>query len=161
MNFKYVVSLCCFAVVITGNALAQTKPAKPVATAVQKFKPPKLYTSLGSKKDTIITLSIDETIALISQQLAVTDDKKGLYTLSSYQCLYKRKGVTEDEESGKVSPITSIVVQRFSTTPLSEIWRKTISEQLKAGEEISFFDIVVKDAQNRLMFAPGLKIVVK
>lgn len=161
MNFKYLFSLCCFTIAVTGNAVAQTKPAKPVTQAVQKFKPPKLYTSLGSKKDTIITVSIDEAIALISQQLAVTDDKKGVYSISSYQCLYKRKAVTEDEESGKVSPITSIVVQRFSTTPLSEIWRKTISEQLKAGEEISFFDIVVKDAQNHLMFAPALKIVVR
>ncbi len=160
MNLKPFFLLCCLAVSIASNA--QTKPVKPAtAPAVQKFKLPKLYTSLGTKKDTLITAGVDETTALINQPLSVTDDKKAVYTISSYQCLYKRKAVTEDEESGKVSPITSIVVQQFKTTPLSEIWRKTISEQLKAGEEITFFDIVVKDAQNRLMFAPSLKISVK
>lgn len=162
MQFKHLLSLCCFTAILTGNmVMAQTKPAKPAAQPVQKFKPPKLYTSLGTKKDTLLTVSAGEATALINQPLVVTDDKKAVYAVSSYQCMYKRKAVTEDEETGKVSPITSIVVQRFTTTPLSEIWRKTISEQLKAGEEISFFDIVVKDAQNRLMFAPGLKIVVK
>lgn len=160
MNLKPFFLLCCLAVSIA--AISQTKPAKPAVTpAVQKFKPPKLYTSLGVKKDTIITAGVDETTVLINQSLSVTDDKKAAYIITSYQCLYKRKAVTEDEESGKVSPTTSIVVQQFRTTPLSEIWRKTISEQLKPGEEITFFDIVVKDAQNRLMFAPSVKIIVK
>lgn len=161
MQVKYLLSFCCFAAVLTGTAVAQTKPAKPAVAPVQKFKPPKLYTSLGAKKDSLVTVNAEEAIALIAQPLTITDDKKGVYTISSYQCLYKRKAVTEDEESGKVSPITSIVVQRFTATPLSEIWRKTITEQLKPGEEISFFDIVVKDAQNRLMFAPALKMIIK
>jgi hypothetical protein len=38
---------------------------------------------------------------------------------------------------------------------------KTITEQLKPGEEIFFFDVVVKDAQGRLMFAPNLKLVIQ
>ena len=159
MNLKSLFVLCCLSV--TGFAIAQTKPAKPTTQPVQKFKLPKLYTSLGAKKDTIITASVDEAITLINQALSVTDDKKGIYAITSYQCLYKRKAVTEDEETGKVSPTTSMVVQQFKTTPLSEIWRKTIGEQLKAGEEITFFDVVVKDVQNRLMFAPSLKIIVK
>lgn len=161
MHLKYTVVVCSLLLAFANTSIAQTKPAKPPVQAVQKFKPPKLYTSIGTKKDTLITANIQETIALINQSLAVTDDKKAVYSISSYQCLYKRKGVTEDEETGKVSPITSTVVQRFSSTPLSEIWRNTISEQLRSGEEISFFDIVVKDAQGRLMFAPSLKITVK
>jgi hypothetical protein len=160
MHLNYTVVVCIFLLAFKNTSIAQTKPAKPIAQ-VQKFKPPKLYISLGAKKDTLITAGVDEVTALINQSLSVTDDKKGVYTITSYQCLYKRKAVTEDEETGKVSPTTSIVVQRFSTTPLSEIWRKTISEQLKPGEEISFFDIVVKDAQGHLMFAPALKITVK
>ncbi len=157
MNLKPLFLLYCLAV--STVAISQTKPA--TNPTVQKFKPPKLYISLGTKKDTLITASVDETTALINQPLSITDDKKGVYTISSYQCLYKRRAVTEDEETGKVSPTTSIVVQRFSTTPISEIWRTTIAQQLKAGEEITFFDVVIKDAQGRLMFAPSLKIIVK
>lgn len=162
MYLKTIAAFCILFFATANTGIAQTKPVKPATQPiVQKFKPPKLYTSLGAKKDTLITASINETTALINQAITVTDDKKGVYTVSSYQCLYKRKAVTEDEETGKVSPTTSIVVQRFTTTPLSEIWRTTISQQLKAGEEITFFDIVVKDGQGRLMFAPTLKITVK
>ncbi len=109
----------------------------------------------------MLTVSVDEAVDLVSKPLTVTDDKKAVYTITSYQCLYRRKAVTEDEESGKVSPVSSMVAQTFKTTPLSAIWIKTISEQLKAGEEIFFCDIVVKSADGRLMFAPHLKLVVR
>jgi hypothetical protein len=159
MNLKPFFLLYCLAV--STIVVAQTKPAKPVAQPVQKFMPPKLKTFLGAAGDTVITTTAEGAIKLINLALSITDGKKGVYSISTYQCMYKRKGVTEDEASGKVSPATTIVVQRFTTTPVSEIWRKTIAEQLKPGEEISFFDIVVKDSQNRLMFAPSLKIIVK
>ncbi len=140
--------------------IAQKPATKPKEVTVQKFKPPKLKSSLGSRSDSAATVSVDEAVQLVTMPLTITDDKKTLYTISSYQCMYKRKGVTENEETGKVSPMTSMVNSVFKTTPLSAIWIKTISEQLKAGEEIFFFDIVVKNAEGRLMFAPNLKLVV-
>jgi hypothetical protein len=161
--FLKIIATCCILIfALAKTTIAQTKPTKPaVQPAAQKFKPPKLFTSLGSKTDTIVTVSINEAIALINQPLKATDNDKGFYIVSSYQCLYKKRGVTEDEQTGKISPTSSVVVQRFTTTPLSEIWRKTIAEDLKVGEEISFFDIVVKDNRGRLMFAPKIKLIVK
>ena len=145
---------------VTTVAVAQKPRPGTTKETTQKFKPPKLKSLLGNRSDTV-SVSVDEALHLITLPITITDDKKMAYTISSYQCLYKRKGVTEDEESGKVSPISSIVAQVFKTTPLSDIWIKTISDQLKAGEEISFFDIVVKDAQGRLMFAPNIKLAVQ
>jgi hypothetical protein len=76
--------------------------------------------------------------------------------------MYKKRGVTESEDmSGKTAPTFTTVIDNFKTTPLSPIWIKTLTEQLKIGEELYFFDIVVKDAQGRLMFAPDLRIKVK
>ena len=152
--------LCCLLAVATVAVAQRPKPGTPKTTGTQKFKPPKLISALGNRSDTV-SVSVDEATHLISLPLVITDDKKNSYTISSYQCLYNRKAVTEDEESGKVSPVNSIVAQVFKTTPLSDVWIKTISDQLKPGEEISFFDIVVKDAQGRLMFAPNIKLVVK
>jgi hypothetical protein len=155
---KYAVATLCFAFVTT---IIVAQPPKPARAAAPKTKLPKLYTSLGNVKDTLVTMSADDAVAVLNQSLSVTDDKKGKYTIVSYQCLYKRKGVTENEENGKVMPATSVVAQRFNTTPLSEIWRKTLTEQLKSGEELMFFDIVVKDTLGKLMFAPNVKIMVK
>ena len=75
--------------------------------------------------------------------------------------MYKRRAVTEDEQTGKVSPVMSNVSELFRTTPLSGIWLKTLTEQMRPGEELYFYDIVAKDAQGRLMFAPELRIKIK
>jgi len=138
-----------------------TKPVVTKPSGFQKYMPPKLTSMLGIRSDSV-TVALEEALQLVKLPLKVTDDKKNVYTISSYQAMYKRKAVTEDEEmTGKVTPITSTVIDNFKTTPLSPIWIKILTEQLRIGEELYFFDIVVKDAQGRLMFAPELRIKVK
>ena len=152
--------LVCFSALLT-TALAQKPKEGSVKPAtVQKFKPPKLTCSLGIRTDSA-TIAVEEAVQLIRLPLKITDDKKSPYTISSYQLMYKRRAVTEDEQTGKAIPITSTVTDIFKTTPLSPIWIKILSEQLRTGEELYFSDIVVKDAQGRLMFAPDLRIKVK
>jgi hypothetical protein len=140
-------------------ATAMAQPPKQGAknTPVQKFKPPKLTSMLGTRSDSVV-VSVDEGLHLIDLPLQITDDKKNVYTLSTYQFLYRRKGVTEDEVTGKVTPITSIVAKQFNATPLPATWANIVKEELQPGEELFFFDIVVKDAQGRLMFAPNIKL---
>ena len=135
------------------------KPA-PGNQPTQKFRPPKLTSVLGNHSDSA-TVVVDEALQLINLPLRITDDKKTAYSISSYQLLYKKRGVTEDEESGKVSPTTSSVAQLFRETPITGVWKKTLNEQIKEGDELYFFDIIVKDAQGRYMFAPDLKLRIK
>lgn len=154
---KYVLLL---AVLLNCPDLLAQKP-KPAATRpIQKFTPPKLISSLGIRTDSV-TVFREEAVQLVTLPLKVTDDKKNVYTISSYYIMYKRKGVTEDEENGKVTPIISNVMELFKVTPLPERWRNIIVEQIRAGEELYFFDIVAKDGQGRLMFAPTLSIKIK
>ena len=132
---------------------AQTKP-------VVKYKVPKLFTQLGEFRDSV-NISVQEAENIISQPLKIFDDKKGVYTISSYQFLYRKKGVTENEETGKVTPTTNIVSSRFKITPLPDTWISQVKEQVKPGEELFFFDVIAKDEQGRVMYAPNLKIMVK
>jgi len=148
-HIKKIIFLC---LLLTGTQLmAQTKPASA------PYKVPKLYTQLGEFRDSV-SISVAEAENSIGQTLKIFDDKKGAYTVSSYQFLYRKKGVTENEETGKVSPTTTIVAQRFKTTPLPQIWIDTIREEVKSGEELFFFDVIAKDAQGRVMYAPDFKI---
>ena len=148
-------------VVIFSCSIVFAQKPKPVtAKTVQKFTPPKITSALGIRSDTA-SVYREEAIQLITLPIKVTDAKKNVYSISSYQFMYKRSGVTEDEESGKVSPVMSMVSDLFRETPLPALWVKIISEQIKPGEELYFFDIVAKDAQGRLMFAPELKIKIK
>lgn len=154
--------LCLFFMLFIAVAAASAQPPRNNGknTPAPKAKLPKLTTSLGTRSDSA-TVSVDEALQLVGLPLTITDDKKQSYTITTYQFLYKRKGVTEDEETGKVSPATSMVAKQFKTTPLEKLWINIMREQLQAGEEFYFFDVVVKDGQGRLMFAPNLKIKIQ
>ncbi len=123
----------------------------------KKTPRPVLTTLIGQYKDSV-RLNAEEAERVISQPLRIVDDKKTVYTIASYQFLYRRNVVTEDEQTGKITPTTSIASQRFTSTPLPDYWIKPIMGQLKAGEEIWYFDIIVKDPNGKVSFAPDVKI---
>ena len=143
----------------SADSFAQTpKSAKP--TAFVKFKVPKLTTVLGYFKDTSY-LAPQMADSIIGLSLKITDAKNVVYTISSYQFLYKKIVTTEDENTGKTSKIASIKSSLFKTSPLPVMWLNAVRENLKSGEELFFFAVIVKDPQGRIMYAPDLKLILK
>ncbi len=147
-----VLSLTMITAVAQKNAGTKNTPAQKTKII--------LKTSLGNYTDSL-NLPVDEVTQLIGVPFKVTDDKKNVYALVTYQFIYKRQAVTESDDMEKVSPTTSMASARFSVTPLPEIWLNNIRQGLKPAEELFYFDIVVKDAQGKLYFAPNLKIITK
>jgi hypothetical protein len=141
--------------------LAQPKPAaKPIARPPIKIKF-KGKTYWNNYTDSA-TVTPEEAIALLSQPIVAKDSKNTTLVIVSYQFLYKRLGVTEDEETGKTSPATTIVSRRFEKTPLPELWQRNITEQLHSGEELEFFDVVIKNPTGAgLTLSTSLKIKIK
>lgn len=129
-------------------------------TPVTKFKPPVVKTYLGKNSDTAIVLK-EEANQLINLPLKIIDSKNNTYTISSYQFMYKKKSVIENEETGRKEIVFTNVADRFKTTPLPEVWRGNISGGLQKNEELYFFDIIVKDKLNRIFYAPDIKIRVQ
>ncbi|MCY7290801.1 MAG: hypothetical protein LH615_01330, partial [Ferruginibacter sp.] len=137
---------------VSTNLFAQKpKPAKP--TGFVKFKAPKLTTSLGSFKDTMY-IAPQMADSIIGLSLKVTDAKNVVYSISSYQFLYKKIVTTEDEKTGRTSKTSSIKSSLFKTSPLPNLWLNAVRENLSSGEEFFFFAVTVKDPQGRLMYAP-------
>ncbi|HRF24887.1 MAG TPA: hypothetical protein PLR98_12010, partial [Chitinophagaceae bacterium] len=97
--------LVAIVVLFSMQAGAQTKPAA-------KFKPPKLYTQLGSYRDSV-SVSVAEVEQLVGGTLKIFDDKRTVYSISSYQLAYRKIGVTEDEQTGKVTPTYTLVANLF------------------------------------------------
>ena len=143
-----------------GGLLYAQKPVKPAAPAAARHKKPFAKSWLGKVTGTP-SLQAEEAKPLVALPLTITDEKNVAYNISSYQFVYKRIGVTEDEQTGKASKQTDIVAQRFTTTPLPGVWQKNITEGLHSGEELYFFDIIVFDRQGRRFFAPELKITIQ
>ena len=163
MNVKNL-GLLLFTLFLLFAATAQTKkPAKPntvTITPVPKFKPPVVKTFLGINEK-VATVTVDEANQLVNLPLKIVDDKNIPYTISSYQFLYKKRSVVEDEESGKKSVVFTNTADLFRVSPLPKVWKENISGGLQKGEELFFFDIIVNDKQNRKFFAPNVKIIVK
>lgn len=162
MNKTSTVLFATVALFSTSVAMAQpVKPVKPIKPAtVQKFKPPKVKTAWGRCVDSI-GITKEEAAQLLSIPLRITDAQNKAYTIASYQVAYTRVTVTEDEATGKVLPSTEMVSDRFTVTPLPELWQNNIKTRLKKGEKFYFFDVIVKDAQGRLFFAPDLKVQIQ
>lgn len=158
-----------FAVLFTSmSAIAQVKPKpaatkpKPAAAApAKKFIPPKVKTYLAKFTGINVTCHAEVGKQIISLPLRIVDDKNNSYAISSYQLAYTRLAVTEDENTGAVTPTTSLVAQRFTETPISGIWKTSIEEQLQKGEELYFFDIIVHDGKDHRFYAPDLKITIQ
>lgn len=140
--------------------LVAQKPAKPAASPAGQQKKPMVKTWLG-KITGSISLNAVEASQALTLPLKITDDKNVDYVISSYQFVYKRIGVKEDEETGKTMEQSDIAANRFTTTPLPAVWQKNITVGLHQGEELYFFDIIVFDKQGRRFFAPELKIAIQ
>jgi hypothetical protein len=144
----------------TGQTVKQS-PVKPGAiTLVAKFKPPTVKSFLGRNTKSA-NITIEEANQLLSLPLKITDDKNVSYKISSYQFLYKKKSVIENEETGRRETVFTTVADRFKSTPLPAVWINNIAGGLKKDEELFFFDIIVTDKLNRKFFAPDLKIKIQ
>ena len=148
---------------ISFSVLAQSvkKPVKNnTITPVTKFKPPVVKTFLG-RNEKEATVTVDEANQLVNLPLKITDDKNNVYTISSYQFMYKKKSVIENEETGKKEIVFGTTADLFKSTPLPKVWQDNINGGIQKGEELFFFDVIVNDKLNRKFFAPNIKIIVK
>lgn len=145
--------LIAFFLFISQSIFAQIKKSQPI-----KIKPPKLISTLGIFKDSVI-IKTDQAKAILGTPILVKDDKNNVYKVVYYQFAYTRRAVTEDEKTGKLSPTTSLATDYFTSTPLPEKWVRIIKEDIKPGEQLFFCDIIVKDSSGRSFYAPNIKII--
>ncbi len=136
------------------NLFAQkTKPTT-------KFKQPKLVITLGGYKDSSF-ISPQVAADIIGLPLKIIDKKNDEKIISSYNIVYRKNVVTEDEATGKVSPTTTVKQALLRATPPPKLWVEAIQENPKSGELIIFYEIIVKDKEGHYMFCPDLKLYVK
>jgi len=159
MRMKFYPLVPLLAMLLFGTHAIAQRPAKTTPNPAAP-KRPNVKPYLGKVTGTV-SVSVEEGKQLITLPLKIVDDKNLNYTISSYQFVYKRIGITEDEETGKTSPQTDIAADRFTTTPLPEVWQKNVIDALHKGEELYFFDIIVFDKTGRRFFAPELKITIQ
>ena len=135
--------------------------AQSTSRIVPKYKPPVVKTYLGTNTGTGTIITVEEGKKIISLPLTIVNSKNNSYPITSYQFSYNRIGFKQDDSTGETSQQNDMVAARFRDTPLSNIWISTIQDELHSGEELYFFDIVAKDKEGKIFFAPELKLIVQ
>ncbi|MES2432014.1 MAG: hypothetical protein V4556_13855 [Bacteroidota bacterium] len=138
-----------------------TKDKAKVKDDKVKFNPSTIKTYLGKFTGKINVATVEEAKQVLALPLRLTDNKNNSYKISSYQFAYKKWGSVEDEITKEVRQQSTLSADRFTTTPLPEIWLTNINEGLHPGEELFFYDIIAFDKEGRRFFAPELKIVIQ
>ena len=152
-----------FLLLLLGSAIASNaqRHRDPKPQPVARFKPPVLFSSIGGRKDSA-TVTVQDAGNIITMPLKITDAKNNIYTVTDYQLAYKQIVVTEDESmNGKVSLTTGLKSSSFKTTPISSIWIQTLQAEMHKGEQLTFFGIIVKDSQGRVMYAPDINLILQ
>ncbi len=157
LKLLLLVLICCST---THLLFSQQTTEKGTITKITKFKPPVVKSILGINSDGA-TVTIDEANQLIALPLKISDTQGNSYKIDSYHFLYKKKGVVEDEQTGRKQMTFTTVASLFDKTPLPKVWQENIQNGFQKDEEMYFFDIVVQDNAGRKFFAPDLKIHIK
>ncbi|HEY5369521.1 MAG TPA: hypothetical protein VIJ75_11055 [Hanamia sp.] len=155
-NFRYFFSFFLL-FSIAASSFAQDST---IITKIPKFKPPVVKTFLGVNQNGA-QVTAEQGNQLVGLPLKIVDEKNNTYPIDSYQFLYKQKSYVLNDETGKQETTFTQVADRFDSTPLPKVWIDNIAGRLQPDEELYFFDIVVKDKEGRLFFAPELKITIK
>ncbi len=128
-----------------------------------KAKPPKYITQWGRLKADTVTVYKEEATQLVTLPLKIWDEKNQAKQISSYSILFKHNTVTELEDgdgqpTGKTAPTTTTKIQTFKATPLPALWITILQDEIRKGDEIYIFDIMVKQDNNKVVFAPPMLI---
>ncbi len=129
----YLLLVSCITCYSSKAQLSTNRIKQGTITKVAKFKPPVVKTFLGRNSETD-TVFIEEANQLINLPLRIIGDKNNSYMVTSYQFMYKKKSVIENEQTGRKEIAFTTVSDLFKTNPLPEIWRTNIGSSLQKDE---------------------------
>lgn len=150
----------CLLIILFSPVMVCYAQKEPIITKVKKFKPPVVKTEWNNFKNGAV-VSREDALQMLSLPIKITDSAKNIYKIDNYRFMYKSKNIVENDETGKKEVSSTIASGNFTTTPLPEVWLNNLKYSLKTGEELYYFDVMVKDSQGRLFSAPELKIIIQ
>jgi hypothetical protein len=157
---KYI-GFIVIAFIMIGNIAFAQKPN--TKTNIAKIK---VYETVwGGLKGNNITITPEIARDVIQKNIVVVDEKRTPMPIVRFSLLYRKFGMaeeeTEDGPTGKPIPTYTTSIGDFTNNKLTPSWITNTTDQLKKGDELVLFDIVIKDANGRNAFAPQLKILIR
>jgi len=143
---KFILALLLFAFATSANA--QSKPA------------PKLQTYLAGLKGGDITVA--DFNHIIDSPVVVKDEKGIAYPVARFTAGYKFTSSYEDEDSGEKKTTSDFRSQEYTDdNKMSELWRQSVKDNVKAGDEMLLFNVLVRLKNGKKMMVPQISFKIK
>ena len=132
-------SLLC---VVSGFSQQKTSQSTPV------FKV-RWGNSLGGN------VSAEQVKSQVDSPLVVFDQKGKRYPVSGFSVYYSFNSSYKDEETGRTNTIRELRVGDFDASDrFNQLWRESVRDNVKAGDEIRLRNILVRMPNGKKMAAP-------
>jgi hypothetical protein len=134
-------------------SIAQTNVAKP--KVVKDTSAPKLVVKFGPYADSSKTV-VSAMKQLLKNELKVTDNKGGIYSIVKFNFAWRKKDVTDDFKTGIPKTIflyneTSVV----GDAHIPDSWQKELQQNLQSKEELFFDEILAQNTKTKQLVKPG------
>lgn len=145
---KNLVLSCVFSLLVV-SAIGQAKPAPAAA--------PTTYTvSLGGYKDGNITA--DQFRKLVDSPLVVKDQKGNRYPITRFRINYTFAATYTDSETQQLKSYKDFRAADFyDTALLPEVWRGSIRDNAKKGDEVIINNIIIRLKNGKKMMVTEWK----
>lgn len=121
---------------------------------------PKFQALLGGSKGGEFT--VNEVNRFIDSTLVVKDEKNFTYPVARFTAGYKFTSSYEDEETGEKKTTNDFRSQEYTDdNHMSELWRQSIKDNIRAGDELILFNIMVRMKNGKKMLVPQISFKVK
>jgi hypothetical protein len=135
-----------------------------VARAQQKPKatpsPVKYTVSLGGYPNADVSAEIFKKI--IDSALTVKDSKGNVYPVTRFRINYTFAAIFTDSETQQKKDFKDFRVSDFyDTNTLSEVWRGSIKDNAKKGDQVLINNIIIKLKDGKKLMVPDFKGTLK
>ena len=153
MNRSIILSSCLL-LLVSMSAIGQQKTPKPATTM------PVLKTRWGNTLGGPV--SVAQLKQIVDSPLVVFDTKGKRYAVTALTVRYWFNVSYKDEESGLQKTMREFrTVDLDGTDRLNELWRESIRDNVKAGDELVITRILVSIPGNKRILAPDLKATIR
>jgi len=97
----------------------------------------------------------------VNPQVKVKDNKGVVYTVVSFELMWKKKEQSMDIKTGKPKTVSTMVGGDIKGNLITDAWKEEINGYLQKGEELSFGTILYFDPKRKVnVKAPSIVITV-
>ncbi len=156
----YYVKILQLIILLSLTTLLHAQVTKPLNKPLAKQKVPTVTAYIGGNVSG--TYNVAAAKVMIDSALVIKDEKGKSYSIYKFTFLYKRRMEYTDEDTReKIVTWEYLSKELRNNEQLDELWRTTIKQDLKKGEQLLFEGILADSKKGYMLVAKSIIITIQ